>query len=99
MAIKRNTEKILENLYEKNKNKGKAHVVKLFIDMGYSRATAYRKIQKIEQGSLKRAAGSGRRPNISTPANVQKVFDLFNKKSGISQRNIAKMFNCSTMTI
>lgn len=99
MAIKRDVEKFLENLYIKNKDKGKAHVAKLFIEIGYSRATAYRKIQKLEQGSLKRAAGSGRRTSISTPANVQKVFDLFNNKSGISQRNIAKLFNCSAATI
>ena len=99
MAIERDLNKTMENLYLKNKEKGKAHLASLFIGLGLSRATAYRKIKRLEEGSLKRAAGSGRRATIATQENVLKIAELFDKKSGISQRSVANMFNCHRTTI
>ncbi len=53
----------------------------------------------MEEGSLKRVAGSGRRATIATQENVLKIAELFDKKSGISQRSVANMFNCHRTTI
>lgn len=99
MVSHKSHEKCLENLYSKNIKNGKSHVARLIMDMGYSRATAFRKIQRIEEGSLKRVAGSGRPPTVATPTNIEKIAEFFNNKSGVSQRSAAKKFNCSQATI
>jgi hypothetical protein len=88
-------EKSLIDFYKKNISKGKSFVVKFFIDCGYSRATAYRMIDKCESGSIERRVGSGRVAKIATRKNIEKIDSLFRNKSRCSQRGVAKKFNCS----
>ncbi len=88
-------EKSLVNFYEKNISKGKSFVVIYFMDFGYSRATAYRMVDKCESGSIERRVGSGRVAKIATRKNIEKIDSLFRNKSGCSQRGVAKKFNCS----
>lgn len=99
MAKTKNHENSMENLYHENIKHGKSYVAKLFMGMGYSKSTAYRKVLRIEEGSLKRAAGSGRPPIVATKINIDKLKDIFNNTSGVSQREAAKIFSCNQSTI
>lgn len=45
--------------------------------MGYSKANAYRKIQRIEEGFLKREVGSGRPPIVAIDINNVKNQSIF----------------------
>jgi hypothetical protein len=99
MVSKRSLEKCLENLYKNNIKHGRSHVAGLIMDMGYSKATAYRKVLRIEAGSLKRIVGSGRPPTVAKSINVENIAKFFDQKSGVSQKEVAKTYNCNQSTI
>lgn len=94
MTKVKNLEEMMVNFYKTNISKGKAFVAHHFMDCGISKATAYRKIAKLEAGSLNRKVGSGRKAKIATNKNIQKIGRLFENKSGCSQRNVARKFKC-----
>lgn len=99
MVKAKDLENLMENFYKLNIKMGKRVVAAKFMEMGYCKATAYEKIKKLEQGSLKRKVGSGRIAQVGTPRNIQKIKAIFNKRLDCSQRNIAKKFNCAQSTI
>jgi len=95
MTKVKDLENVLGKFYEKNISKGKAFVANHFISLGIPKATAYRKIKRYEEGSLKRIVGSGRIAKIATGINIKKIAAIFNLKAGCSQRGVAEKFNCS----
>lgn len=99
MPNPKDIDKFMENFYKLNISKGKPVVANFFMSIGYSKATAYRKIKRIGQGSLKRKPGSGRKPTVATVTNIKKLTEMFNNKSGCSLKKAGKKFNCDKSCI
>lgn len=99
MVKVKDLEKIMEIFFQKNREKGKAFVAKQFMEWGLPRSTAYDKIVKLENGSLKRKVGSGRIAKVATKENIPKIAAFFENKSGCSQKKVAQVFNCSQTRI
>ncbi len=91
MTKTKNIENLMENFYKLNISN---FVANHFVGMGYSKATAYRKINRLEEGFIKIRSGSGRPAKIATAENIEKIKSEFNNKSGGSQKMIAEKYRC-----
>ena len=79
---------------------GKQFTVKHFRNENVARSTVYDIIRRAENGDGPvRRLGSGRRAVKMTPTNVKRLKSLVDHKAGISQRKLAKKFNCSQQFI
>jgi transposase len=87
---------VLYRFMKKNPNLKKNEIAKHMTTIGYSKASVYRWIKRIEENkSLERKKGSGRKAKIATKATIAKVKKFFDHKSGCSQRRIARRLGCS----
>ena len=92
-------ERYLEKIYGNNIFNGRTVVAKQFQSLGLSRATAYRKVNLIEKGSLKRNKIPGCPVKIATKKNIERIKTYFNNKTGHSQRCMARKLNCNQSTV
>lgn len=82
--------------YEKHENKGKKFTINHFMDEGCKKSTLYDIIDRCERGlSVFTQSGRGRKAKIFNKKSVCKLKRLTNNKCGLSQRKLAKIFNCS----
>lgn len=90
---------LIERLYkycELHWNDGKSAIVKHFVDENTPKRTIYRYIEMWEKGlSPTRRLGSGRKPKIMTRANLNRLANMTDDRSGISTRQLARKFKCS----
>ena len=79
--------------YKNNPKKTKFEIANHFIALGYAKSSVYRWIKCIENNkSLERKKGSERVVKIATKENIRSIKNLFNHKSGSSQRKAARRF-------
>jgi transposase len=87
----------LENFFKKNQNLSTKQIFDKFSGLGAPKATLYRWIARLQAtGTLARKSGSGRWPGrikIATKANIRRIVQKFNHRSGCSQRKEAKKWN------
>ena len=84
------------SFFEKNKHKGKKFTVDHFISEGRPKSTIYDILNRNESGkSAMDKKSSGRPAIIFTKRATSTLKRLTNNKSGISQRKLAKRFECS----
>lgn len=84
------------NFFNMHNSLGKKYVVEHFTKEGIPKRTIY---DILKRGSVKRTVGSGRKAKIMTKKNLRKLKAKFNNKSGVSQNQAAKLFNCSQQYI
>ncbi len=82
--------------YDKNRALGKKMIVDHFVNEGSSKSTIYDILRRFDSGgSVLDKKSSGRPPKIFTNQAKSILKCLFNNKSGVSQRKLARRFNCS----
>ena len=84
------------SFFEKNKHQGKKFTIEHFISEGKPKSTIYDILKRYESGkSVMDKKSSGRPARIFTKRATSTLKRLTNNKSGISQRKLAKRFECS----
>jgi hypothetical protein len=86
--------------WENNKLRGKRFVVDHFLAEKESESTIYRLIYEAEnQVVLERKKGSGRPVVVGTKSNIKQLTQMFDHKTGCSQKNAAKKFKTTQQHI
>jgi hypothetical protein len=81
---------------DKHINKGKKFIVDQFKQENVPKTSIYRYICRWEKGiSPNRKSGSGRKAAVMNKANIRRLEQQVNNKSGKSTRMLAKKFKCS----
>ena len=86
--------------WENNKLRGKRFVVNHFQAENKSVRTIYHLIREAEnQVPLERKKGSGRPVVVGTKSNIKQLTQMFDHKTGCSQKNAAKKFKTTQQHI
>ena len=92
----RQRRELIGSFYKAHWSKGKSFTYKHFQQMGISKTTLYRVMEKLDKGeSLTREAGSGRKAKKMTPEDISKLKRYMKESIGASQRKAARKFGVS----
>ena len=87
---------VLYKFLQKNPNMEKSEAVQRFEAIGYNKRNLYRWIKLIEQnGAIKSKLNKKKRAKKANKANLTKIKNFFDHRSGCSQNKIARRLGCS----